>query len=52
MLAAAGFNVLQACRNCGVKRLAWASSIGVYGDLAAHASLPVDEGSALAPPSL
>lgn len=48
----AGFNVFQAARNAGVRRLVWASSIEVYGDLTAHPSLPVTESSPLAPPSL
>ena len=48
----AGFNVFQAARNCGIKRVAWASSIEVYGDITLHPSLPVTEDSPLAPPGI
>ena len=51
-LAVAGFNVFQAAKNVGIKRIAWASSIEVYGDLFQHASLPVTEESSLAPPGI
>jgi nucleoside-diphosphate-sugar epimerase len=51
-IATAGFNVFQAAQDCGVKRIAWASSIEVYGDMTAHKTLPVTEHSPLAPPNL
>ena len=51
-VAVAGFNVFQAARNVGVERLAWASSIEVYGDLVRHPSLPVTEEGPLAPPGI
>jgi len=52
MLTVAGFNVFQAARNVGVQRIVWASSIRVYGDLAAQSTLPVTENSPLAPSSI
>ena len=52
MVGVAGFNVFQAARNVGIKRIAWASSIEVYGNLTAHSTLPVTESSPLAPPSI
>ena len=51
-LAVAGFNVFQAARNTGIRRLAWASSIEVYGDLTCHPALPVTEQSPLGPPGI
>ena len=51
-VATAGFNVFQAARNVGIKRIAWASSIEVYGDLKSHPALPVTEESPLAPPGI
>jgi nucleoside-diphosphate-sugar epimerase len=44
-----GFNVLQACVNLGIRRVAHASSIMVYGDFRKHRRLPVDENSPFAP---
>jgi len=38
-----GFNVFQACANVGVKRIACASSIMVYGDMAQQPHFPVTE---------
>ena len=52
LLATAGFNVFQAARNVGIKRIAWASSIEVYGDFKTHPSLPVTEENPLAPPGI
>lgn len=52
LVATAGFNVFQAARNVGIKRIAWASSIEVYGDLKSHPSLPVTEESPLTPPGI
>lgn len=52
MLAVAGFNVFQAARNVGIKRIAWASSIEVYGDMEKQPQLPVTEESPLAPPGI
>jgi nucleoside-diphosphate-sugar epimerase len=51
-IAVAGFNVFQAARNTGIKRIAWASSIEPYGDLTLHPSLPVTEDGPLAPPGI
>ena len=51
-VATAGFNVFQAAKNVGIKRIAWASSIEVYGDFKSHPSLPVTEESPLAPPGI
>ncbi|MDP6698731.1 MAG: NAD(P)-dependent oxidoreductase [Candidatus Latescibacteria bacterium] len=51
-VASAGFNVFQAATNTGVKRIAWASSIEVYGDIREHPALPVSEDSPLAPPGI
>ena len=51
-LAVAGFNVFQAARNAGIKRIAWASSIEVYGDMEKQPQLPVTEQSPLAPPGI
>ncbi len=48
----AGFNVFQAARNVGAKRVAWASSIEVYGDLSKHERLPITEQSPTAPPGI
>jgi nucleoside-diphosphate-sugar epimerase len=50
-IAVAGFNVFQAAKNVGVKRIAWASSIEVYGDLRKQ-RLPLTEDAPLAPPSI
>jgi nucleoside-diphosphate-sugar epimerase len=52
MLTVAGFNVFQAAKNVGIKRIAWASSIEVYGDFRKHPMLPVTEESLLAPPGI
>lgn len=52
MLAVAGFNVFQAAKNVGIRRIAWASSIEVYGDLRTHPGLPVTEESPVAPPGI
>ena len=51
-VASAGFNVFQAATNTGVKRIAWASSIEVYGDIREHPGLPVSEDSPVAPPGI
>lgn len=48
----AGFNVFQAAKNVGIDRVAWASSIEVYGDIHRHPQLPVTEDSPLAPPGI
>jgi nucleoside-diphosphate-sugar epimerase len=48
-LAVAGFNVFQAARNAGVRRIAWASSIMVYGLHYLRPPLPITEESAVAP---
>ena len=45
----AGFNVFNAAKNCGIKRIAWASSIEIYGDITQHPSLPCTEESPLEP---
>ncbi len=43
-ITVAGFNVLQAAKNTGIQRIAWASSIKVYGDLEQQlTSLPLTE---------
>ena len=47
-----GFNVFQACANVGIKRLVYASSIEVYGDLRQQPHLPVREDSPFAPPGI
>lgn len=47
-----GFNVFQACANLGIKRIALASSMEVYGDLSKQPHLPITEGSPLAPPGI
>lgn len=52
MLTVAGFNVFQAARNVGIRRVAWASSIEVYGNLAAHRVLPITESGPLSAPSI
>jgi len=52
MLTVAGFNVFQAAKNVGIKRIAWASSIEVYGDFREHPALPATEESPLAPPGI
>jgi len=52
MLTVAGFNVFQAAQNVGIRRVAWASSIEVYGNLAAHTKLPITESSPLSPPGI
>lgn len=51
-VAVAGFNVFQAARNAGIKRIAWASSIETYGDQTLQPALPVTEESNLAPPGI
>lgn len=51
-VAVAGFNLFQAAANTGVTRVAWASSIEVYGNLTRHPSLPVTEQSPLSPPGI
>ena len=51
-VAVAGFNVLQAVKNVGIRRLVWASSVEAYGDYRRHPSLPVTEDSPLAPPGI
>ena len=51
-VASTGFNVFQAAKNTGVKRIAWASSIEVYGDIREHPTLPINEDSPLAPPGI
>ena len=51
-VAVAGFNLFQAAANTGVSRVAWASSIEVYGDLTRHPALPVTEESPLSPPGI
>ena len=51
-VAVAGFHVFQAAKNVGIKRIAWASSIEVYGDLPRHPSLPITEQSPIAPPGI
>lgn len=52
LLTVAGFNVFQAAKNVGIKRIAWASSIEVYGDFRKHPMLPVTEESPVAPPGI
>ena len=47
-----GFNVLQACANTGIERLAYASSMEVYGDLTKQPHLPITEESPLVPISI
>jgi nucleoside-diphosphate-sugar epimerase len=44
-----GFNIFQACANLGIKRIAHASSIMVYGNLEQQPFLPVIEQSPLVP---
>ena len=51
-VATAGFNVFQAAKNAGIKRIAWASSIEIYGDFKNHPQLPISETSPLAPPGI
>lgn len=51
-IAVAGFNVFQAAKNTGIKRIAWASSIEVYGDQTQQPALPVTEESNIAPPGI
>ena len=51
-VATAGFNVFQAARNAGIKRIAWASSIETYGDETDQPSLPVTEENNVAPPGM
>jgi len=51
-VAVAGFNVFQAAKNVGIRRLVWASSVEAYGDFRRHPSLPVTEDSPLAPPGI
>ncbi|NOY29510.1 MAG: NAD(P)-dependent oxidoreductase [Planctomycetes bacterium] len=48
-IGVAGFNVFQAARNVGIRRIAWASSIMTYGNLTTHSVLPVTEDSPLVP---
>ena len=48
----ASFNIFQACANLGIKRIALASSMEVYGDLSQQPHLPVTEASPLAPPGI
>lgn len=47
-----GFNVLQACANTGIRRLAYASSMEVYGKLTTLPNLPVTEQSPTVPISI
>ena len=47
-----GYNVLQACALAGVKRVACASSIEVYGALRQQPRLPLTEDSPLVPASI
>jgi nucleoside-diphosphate-sugar epimerase len=47
-----GFNVFQACANLGIKRIALASSMEVYGNLSQQPHLPVTEESPLVPPGV
>jgi nucleoside-diphosphate-sugar epimerase len=51
-VAVAGFNVFQAAKNVGVKRLVWASSVETYGDYHQMPGLPLTEESPLAPPGI
>ena len=51
-VAVAGFNVFQAARNVGIRRVVWASSVETYGDYREHPSLPVTEDNPLSPPSI
>lgn len=51
-LTVAGFNVFQAAKNAGIRRITWASSIEVYGDFIQHSHLPVTEDSPKAPPGI
>ncbi len=47
-----GFNVFQACANLGIKRIAWASSMEVYGYPLKLRHLPLTEETPLAPPNI
>lgn len=47
-----GYNVFAACAHAGVRRVAHASSMEVYGDLGQQASLPITEDSPLATSSI
>jgi len=49
MVGVAGYNVFQAARNVGIRRIVWASSIMTYGNLTTHSVLPVTEDSPLVP---
>ena len=51
-VAVAGFNVFQAAKNVGIRRIAWASSIHPYGDFHELPTLPVTEQSPMAPPGI
>ena len=51
-VAVAGFNVFQAAKNTGIRRVVWASSVETYGDFHELPSLPVTEESPLAPPGI
>ena len=42
-----GYNVLQACAQAGIRRLVYASSMEVYGDLRQQPQLPITEDSPL-----
>ena len=44
-----GYNVFQACANLGIQRIAWASSMEVYGDPKHQPHFPVTEESPLLP---
>ncbi|MCZ6680342.1 MAG: NAD(P)-dependent oxidoreductase [Candidatus Poribacteria bacterium] len=47
-----GFNVFQACANLGIKRIAWASSMEVYGYPLKLTHLPLTEDSPLMSPDI
>lgn len=51
-VAVSGFNVFQAAKNVGIRRIAWASSVETYGDYREHPELPVTENSPLTPLSI
>ena len=47
-----GYNVLQACAQAGIRRLVYASSMEVYGDLRQQPQLPITEDSPLTTSSI